>query len=221
MKWTGKVAGCGVLLFAASLNAAAAEPGYYFGALGGHADYSFVQTPYARFFGPGDEDNSTAWGLTVGYRPIRYAAFEVDLMDLGQLEYSQTSLQPTFPPGPFSHLVEARFSRELKTRGFTVAALGILPIRDSWSVYARAGVFFARMDLTLTQENYPVGNGSNTLTSSYESLLWGAGTQVDFGAHWSVHADFQRFNNVGDTDFESGGGRADIDLLSLGVIFRL
>ena len=59
---------------------------------------------------------------------------------------------------------------------------------------------------------------SSSITFGSDSLLWGAGTQFNWGAHWSVRLDFQRFESVGE---DNGAGEADIDLLSLGVIFRL
>jgi opacity protein-like surface antigen len=265
MERVGRVAALGVLLFAASLNAAAADRGFYFGAIGGRADYEFEKTPLSALFDnvlfpgglsrqqvpvaipsvvldpalgfdfgsavtfspvaspllvtqwqPQDDDRSSAWGIVAGYRIMRYAAVELNYLNLGKLETSRTVLLPTYPSrNPFTpvQFVPAQFKRELETTGPSVSALGILPMRDQWFIYARAGVFFADMKLTASLD----GN-SNSTTFGSESVLWGAGTQFDFGSHWSVRADFQRFNDVGE---HKGAGRADIDLLSLGVILRL
>ncbi|HEY6645255.1 hypothetical protein [Povalibacter sp.] len=49
-------------------------------------------------------------------------------------------------------------------------------------------------------------------------MLWGAGAQYDWGDHWSVRVDFQRFENLGE-DFEPV--KTDVDLLTLGVLYRL
>jgi opacity protein-like surface antigen len=167
----------------------------------------------ATYWAPEDDDESTAWGIVAGYRIMRYAAVELNYQNLGKLEESATiptlvQTTPTFVYVPID------YQRKLETAGPSVSALGILPILDNWSVYARAGVFFADMKFTSS-----VGNsGDHSITFGSESFLWGAGTQFDIGKHWSVRAEFQRFDSVGE---QRGAGRADIDLLSLGVIFRL
>jgi len=164
---------------------------------------------------PEDDDKSTAWGIVTGYRIMRYAAVELSYQNLGKLEETETivTLVPSLTV-PAYVLAPAELKRELETSGPSVSALGILPIVDHWSVYARAGVFFADMKFTSSVS----GSGDSSITFGSESFLWGAGTQFDFGSHWSVRADFQRFDSVGE---KNGSGRADIDLLSLGVIFRL
>lgn len=250
-----KFAVSGVLLFTVASNAGAADQGFYFGALGGRADYDFVQSRLpALAFGlpvvaigtgpiaisvpapggsfvvaagpppvsllqlqtrwqPTEDHRSSAWGAFAGYRIMRYAAVELTYQNLGKLEESGNALVVIPTKTPLGTPVSGEFKRELETSGPSVSALGILPITDAWSVYARAGVLVADMKLTSSIAGY---TGSTSTDST--SLLWGAGTQFDFGAHWSVRADFQRFNDVGETEVT---GRADIDLLSLGVIFQL
>lgn len=220
-------------LLVAAYPAAAADRGFYFGVIGGTADYEFnvpqffqtfqvspapiVTLPPGSFFGnalgpvffrdtwqPGDDDESTTWGVVAGYRIIRYAAVELNYLNLGTLKESETVL--LFSSGT------AQLNRELETTGTSISALGILPLRERWSVYLRAGVLFADMQFTSSLDS-----PSSTRFGS-ESFLWGAGTQFDWGKHWSVRADFQRFNAVGEI---TSAGQAGIDLLSLGVLFRL
>lgn len=158
---------------------------------------------------PPDADHEAgAWGVVAGYRIFRYAAVELSYLDLGSLERTE-QLVLGFPP--ITSSVEIR--NELATSGPAASALGILPIFDYWAVYARAGVLFADMEATSS-----IMGSSSSITFGSDSLLWGAGTQFNWGAHWSVRLDFQRFESVGE---DNGAGEADIDLLSLGVIFRL
>lgn len=72
---------------------------------------------------------------------------------------------------------------------------------------------FADMEI----ENGLAAVASSTTFGS-EAALWGAGAQFDWGEHWSARLDFQRFVGVGSN---RSGAEADIDLLSLGVIYRL
>lgn len=227
-------------LLLATHAANAADSGFYFGVLGGQTKYDFEQpqipvatptlppgvviappifggvmepgfvinaTPFVPFWMPGDDDEATAWGAIAGYRIMRYAAVEVSYLNLGKLE--ETDTFPGFPP----ILPPTQLKRSLATTGPTLSALGILPVLDWWSVYVRAGVLFADMELKSS-----IDGSSDSTTFGSESFLWGAGTQFDWGAHWSVRLDYQRFEAVGE-QFQPA--RTDIDLLSLGVLFRL
>lgn len=234
---------------AASSGAAAADSGFYFGLMGGQAEYDFAPSPFypvltatpgpiprlppifepypgpigavtavavaSAITWPESADNeATAWGALVGYRIFRYMAVEAAYLDLGTLERTER-FDFVFPPNAF---IETR--RDLRTSGPAASVLGILPIGDQWELYARLGVFFADMEL----DSRPIGgsvvviDGSDSITFGSESLQWGAGAQFNWGEHWSVRLDLQRFESVGE---DNGAGEADIDLLSLGVLFRL
>jgi hypothetical protein len=214
-----------------------ANSGFYFGVLAGTADYEFQSPPLTAVNGgdviaavsdipstvvvpddgfaafspagwlPGDDDRSTAWGVAVGYRIFRYAAVELSYLDFGVLEESDT------PNINLPHPPTVPLRRELETTGPTFSVLGTLPIVGGWSLYARAGVLFTNQDFD-TWVTAP--SGDKSVTS--QDALWGAGTQIDWGEHWSVRLDFQRFEGVGEMP---DAGEADIDLLTLGVLYRL
>lgn len=159
----------------------------------------------------GGDDKDSAWGLTAGYRAGRYVAVELNYFNLGTLEAS-TSVLVLVPPlvPPFT-AQSMTLRRELETSGPALSVLGILPLSDSWEVYLRGGVLFADMKLTTS-----LGDNSNSTTFGSEAAALGAGAQFNWGDHWSARVEFQRFLEVGD-DL----GEADIDLLSLGVLYRL
>jgi len=161
----------------------------------------------------GDHEAS-AWGALVGYRIVRYAAIELSYLDLGSLERTES-----FAGGIILPFLTT-FEHELETSGPAVSALGILPIGKSFEIYARAGVLFADSELStrVVESTVPVFAGDSSITFGSRSLLWGAGAQFNWREHWSVRLDFQRFEGVGE---DSGPGEADIDLLSLAVLFRL
>lgn len=218
-----------------------ADSGFYFGVLGGISDYKFESprvpnalqpevsfTPDPSWFTnpppavsapiigggvaflpvgwlPGDDSDGSAWGATAGYRIVRYAAVELNYLNLGTLKDAETI--PVFP------VSSTELRKELETTGPTLSVLGTLPVVGGWSVYARVGVLFADMNL---KTSIGVATGDTSFAS--RNMLWGAGTQFDWGDHWSVRLDFQRFESVGEV-FEAG--EADIDLFTLGVLFRL
>jgi opacity protein-like surface antigen len=166
---------------------------------------------------PGDDDTGSAWGAFAGYRMFRHAAVEVGYLDLGTLRArSQVTVSTPFPPQ--STVVDLR--RELHTSGPTASVLGILPLYDQFAIYLRAGVLFADMESKITSSSSTpsVISGSSSVTFGYRSLLWGGGLQYDFHKRWGTRLDFQRFDDVG-RRFEAG--RADVDLWSVGVLYRL
>jgi opacity protein-like surface antigen len=227
---------CVSTLGLATGSASAADTGFYFGLSGGQAKYDFerpnlptvefnpppitelppaalapiagVVVPIAFIpagWQPGDDDESGAFGALVGFRFNRFAAIETSYLDLGTLE--ATEILNLFPTG------QTTYRKELHSTGATISALGQWPITDRWSLYARAGALFARMKLKSSFSDF-----SDDISFGSQNFIWGAGTQFDWGTHWSLRLDFQRFDNVGEV---MEGGRADIDTLTLGVLFRL
>lgn len=238
---------CALMLFA---NAAfGAEPGFYFGLSGGQAKYDFDAPPALAIFVPGggfgsvppiiganpilnfpidpfdgffavagaaqplfwspaDDDEASAWALTAGYRAGRYFAVEVSYLNLGKLEATDTLLLPPFGGGG-----SVTLHRELETSGPAFAAMGILPLSDNWELYLRAGIFFADSELSTS-----IGVSSSSTTFGSDATTLGAGAQFNWGAHWSARLEFQRLVDVGGGDFATD---ADVDHLSLGVLYRL
>jgi opacity protein-like surface antigen len=236
---------CAVALLMCAGTAHAADAGFYFGVSAGQAKYDF-DTPRVPVIGqvpgggavpdlpptpfnprepifippaagvaipvlwlPGDDDEATAWGVAAGYRIGRYVAVELNYLNLGKLEASDPVLLPPFPGGGTTTL-----QRELETAGPALSVLGILPLSDSWEVYLRAGVLFADMEFTTS-----IGASSSSHTTGSEAAAVGAGVQFNWAEHWSARIELQRFLEVGDDDTFSSS--ADIDLLSLGILYRL
>ena len=72
---------------------------------------------------------------------------------------------------------------------------------------------FARMKARTSFQNF-----SDDISFGSQNFIWGAGAQFDWGSHWALRLDFQRADNVGDV---TEAGRADIGVITLGVLFRL
>lgn len=231
---------CAVALLLCAGMAHAADAGFYFGVLAGEAKYDFDtpqlpvaigQIPVTDFIPPdtplnpiftgpvflagpalwlpSDDDKDTGWGVTAGYRIGRYVAIELNYLNLGKLEASDQLLLPPFPGSG-----TATLQRELETTGPSVSVLGILPLSENWEVHLRAGVLFADMEFTTS-----IGASSSSHTTGSEAAAVGAGVQFNWAEHWSARLELQRFLDVGDDDGFSS--TADIDLLSLGILYRL
>lgn len=177
--------------------------------------------------------NDAAFGGMAGYRAGRFVAFEAMYLHLGESKY-EAALgvtgstagpvvgTPQLPPGGFVGFDpgDAAFisAADLpvittSTRGPALCALAMWPVAEKFDVYGRAGVYFA--DTARTLAFFSV---SDERTESTEEALWGAGMQWRAFGRWSLRLDYQRFENVG-----SAGrtGEADIELWSLGILFRI
>jgi hypothetical protein len=173
--------------------------------------------------------NDAAFGGVVGYRAGRFVAFEAMYLDLGestyQLAFRLTGvptgpiLPPSpvpFPPGLGGGAVFVRAPEPTittSTRGPALSALALWPFAEKFDVYGRAGVYFADTVRTL-------GSGAfqSERAESSEEALWGVGAQWRAFERWSLRLDYHRFEDVGR---RSRTGEADIELWSLGVLFRI
>lgn len=158
---------------------------------------------------PGDDEEGAAWSVTAGYRINRYLAVEAGYVNLGTLSSTHTIGLPAIIGGG-----TLNFSRELETDGPTLTAFGMLPLSDSWQLYARVGMLFADSDLKTAVD------GGSAVASSFDSdaTTLGAGAQYDWGGHWSARLEFQRTKDLGGDDVASD---ADVDSISLGFLYRL
>jgi hypothetical protein len=190
--------------------AAAVSPAFTFRATGSITSafpYAFSAVSLDAFWLPGRDDEANAFGGFVGYRIFPYAAVELAYTHLGTLHEYQPAIAIT--PTISTVAVES----ELETEGPALSLLALMPLTDRWDLYLRGGMLFADQKVSHSSV-FP----RQETTYGSDSLLFGAGTQFDFGAHWTVRLDFQRFDSVGE---DNGIGDADIDVISLGVLFRL
>lgn len=165
--------------------------------------------PQAVYWLPGKDDEATTWSVQAGYRFSRYLAAELAYHNLGTLrEYQpERTLNSVIP------VMIPEMAAEMESRGASFALVGQLPLTDLWSIYVRAGGLFVEQEV-----QYRSGTSRFNDTYDSEVLLYGLGTQVDLGKHWSVRLDFQRFDDMGKGN---GIGQSDTDALTLNVLFRL
>ncbi len=181
---------CCAIGVAAAHDAAAAERGLY---VGGHFGQSSKDAPRDfyelfnddiqrfAFFTPTEQttsfdDSDTAFGIVVGYRLTRHLAVEGGYHNFGEVKYVSRA-SGNFP-------LEAgttNVSIDTQTTGFTVAALGLLPLTRDWELFARAGVLVAdnklKIEITSQGQQFipPLGNrfaaaDSGNTTETYAGL---------------------------------------------------
>jgi hypothetical protein len=233
MKKTARLAStlfCVASWVAAAQDAVAAERGFYVGGYGGQsskeAERDFYELfnddiQFITFFEPTQEttsfdDSDTAFGLIIGYRLTPHFAIEGGYAQLGQVAYKSRS-SGNFPQE------EGREDIGITTEitGYTVAALGVLPLSRNWELYARAGALFADNKITIrvTAEGQrflpPLGSFSAADSRGSTNVHAGLGISRRFLDAYDLRLEYQRAFDVG---HGGTGGKGDLDLMLLGLI---
>ena len=148
------------------------------------------------------DDRDSGYKIFAGYKVNRNFAVEGGFFDLGKFGFTST----TVPAGTFNGTI--------KLKGFNLDAVGILPIADRFSAFGRVGVNFAE-----ARDSFS-GTGAVTATNPNPSkreanYKLGAGLQYDFTTALGVRFEAERYR-IND----AVGNRGDVDLLSVGLLYR-
>ncbi len=149
-----------------------------------------------------DDDRSTGYKIFGGYQLNRNFALEGGYFNLGDFGYTAT----TVPAGTLTG--------RIKLQGLNLDLVGILPITDKFSAFGRAGVAYAQARDTFT------GTGAVNVTNRNPSkraanLKVGLGLQYAFTDALAVRGEVERYR-IND----AVGNKGDIDLLSVGLVYR-
>ena len=209
--FAGVLAAVGLSLSTTSL--AAPENHWYAGASLGQSRVKFDDSGTAAGlvaeFGFGntgftDKDTDTAYKIFAGYRFNRNFALEGSYLHLG--EWSQKTVIPSVGPVPSR---DFEFKVHWK-RGFSLAAVGLLPFRERFALFGKGGLYYAQT--TGSTSIQAVGSGADS--GSNTGIVAGAGLTFDLAHNITLRAEWERFFRVGG---DQTGGKTDIDFLSVGL----
>jgi OOP family OmpA-OmpF porin len=151
-----------------------------------------------------DDDGDIGWKLYGGYRFNKYLALEGGLFDLGGFGFDAT----TTPAGTLNGAAE--FS------GYNIDLVGYLPFGDTntWSAFGRIGYGSteANSSFSSTGAVTVLQPSANERSNDFK---YGAGIQMDFNPSWGARLEFERYAVA-----DAIGNEGDIDLLSLGLVYR-
>lgn len=206
------------ILAAASLSCvpaaqAADDRGWYVGASGGRTDVkkasSWEQLADATRQISGvtgttlvSSSHDTAWKVFGGYQFNENVAVEGGYTDLGRYNGFTTVTAPA--AGTASVKWDAKSA-------LNVSGVAILPLWKQLSGFGKAGL--ALTDLSVSLSPPAAGN----LDATRVQLLFGLGLKLDLVKGFSLRAEFERFNNVGDG---SNTGQSVIHVWTLGAQYR-
>jgi OmpA-OmpF porin, OOP family len=137
------------------------------------------------------DDSDTALSIFGGYQFNKNFGAEFGYTDLGKVKISG---------GGNSASIEAS--------GFEISAVGTFPINPQFSLYGKLGMFLWDADFKSN-----LGNVSD----DGADLTYGIGVRWNFAKNLALQAQWQRYNDVGDTNTT---GKADVDVIGVGLLFR-
>lgn len=171
-------------------------------------DDNTIGTP-AGFTSSGLSKNETDTGYKIfaGYRFNQNFAVEGGWTDFGKFSVSRSFSAPA-----------GSVSASIKASGVHVDAVGIWPLQNNFSLFGKVGGIYTETKTSLaTSGGVAFVAGTNTNPKKSElNLKYGLGAQYDFTQSIGVRAEWERARKVGD----SSTGEADIDLLSIGLVYR-
>jgi OOP family OmpA-OmpF porin len=194
----GRVILAGLVLAAAGTSSAMAQSrnpdsGFYLGAGVGVSEYNDSCSGLPG--GISCDENDTTYKLFGGYDVNRYFGVEAGYVDFGKTSASGAGV-----------------SASIDGKGFELSAIGKWPATQNLSLFGRLGV--VRWDLD-ARASGPGASISNSATGTDWTI--GIGGSWAFTRNWSARAEWQRYNNVGDTNTT---GKGDIDTFGLSVVYK-
>lgn len=147
--------------------------------------------------------NSNKWRLQLGYQVNSNFAVEAGYIDFGKVNYSAS-------------YAGGAASGTAKAGGIDVAALGILPLTDSLSVFGKAGLVAARVksDLAATGS---AATATGSASANVVSPLFGLGLDYKLNPAVDLRAEYDHASNLG----KSGKtGKLTADMLSVGLAYH-
>jgi opacity protein-like surface antigen len=176
-------------------------------------------------------DRRTGGRAFAGMRLAPWIALEADWADMGSVLWHATRYGISFPP---AGQLRAELTGQVHFRSASLSILGSLPLSEQFDAFARAGVaytktyyhsegtsFLPQADGTQTSFRTPVPDDS---TARQTRPLLAIGAQYRAADRWSLRAEWARYFGVGyvwgEPRVSVNRGRFDLDLVTLGLVYR-
>ncbi|MCR6652060.1 MAG: porin family protein [Cellvibrionaceae bacterium] len=154
----------------------------------------YIGANYGMFKSRGDdfEDDNNYYEILAGYRFLPFLGVEVNYADFGEFG------------GDFA---------SADVDGWGVAAVGFLPLSDSFNIYAKAGQFFSTVDVNVAGFNDDFDD---------EQIFYGVGVNFVVAQPLNISIEYNRYKvEVDDSDWpvQLSSSDTDIDTIKVGAKF--
>jgi OmpA-OmpF porin, OOP family len=137
------------------------------------------------------DDKDTAWKILGGYQINQNFAVEIGYTDLGKVEASGFGINAS-----------------VETTAWELVGIGSFPINNQFSIYGKLGFYRA--------ESEGRSNIGVSADDTNNDLTYGLGVRYNFTRNLGVRGEWQRYSKVGGDAI----GESDVDVLSVGVIYK-
>jgi len=153
------------------------------------------------------DESSTGFKLFAGYRYNQNFALEGGYTDLGKFEARRDATAPV-----------GSISRNMRTSGFDLAAVGIIPMQSGFSLFGKIGAMYTmtRSSISTSGALLPLPTTDLSPKRSEWNPKVGLGAGYDFSNGLGLRVEYERVSNVGDA--RTGDG--NIGMWSLGLTKR-
>lgn len=145
------------------------------------------------------DDSDIAWKLYGGLEINEYISMQVGYTNLGEVEYSGAQ----------------RGTRSV--HGATMQMVGTYVFNPDFMLFVTGGLNILNAEVDGTIAGTPNNNAGDT------DVAWsvGFGGQYNFTPSLGLRAEWERYLEVGSSNFNGGTGEADVDLISVGLVMKL
>jgi len=149
------------------------------------------------------DDSDTAFRVFGGYMFTKNWGAELGYADLGKLTASGT-------------VSGASVTADRKSTAWDVMAVGVLPFAEKFNAYGKIGFYSADTKLSGTVSAFGL-TGSGETSKTNTDLTYVIGVGYDFSKNLGIRGEWQRYSGVGADEV---GGDGDVDVYSIGVVYR-
>ncbi len=212
---------------------AADEKGWYLGAGYGQSEAS-VDTAKTSSILTGSgytsasttaDETDTGWKLFGGYQFTRNWGVEFAYVDLGKATVNSR--------GTVAGVTDV-YRSEATAKGWSLAGVGTVMVSDTFGLFGKLGAFRWDLDTKCSLVTNATGTGTCAATTgpgagpanrsaSGTDLTYGVGLKYNLTKQASLRVEWEQFKDVGNasTTGSSGTGQADVNLISIGIQYKL
>lgn len=153
-----------------------------------------------------DDNRDTAYKLFGGYRVNKNITLEGGYFNLGQFGFTSTTAAPS----------AGTLTGKIKLQGLNLDVVGTLPVSEKFSVLGRLGLNYAQAKDNFASTGLVPTPANPSPSKNQVNYKFGAGFQYDLTESLGMRVEAERYR-IND----AVGNKGDIDMYSLGLIYRL
>lgn len=158
------------------------------------------------------KDTGVGYQATFGFRFNRYFAAELGLVQYGELA---STVRGEIDQG--SGFLPASLKLAFNVGGPVMSAIGILPLGEKFEAFGRVGYLFASSERQISSRLDGQSGGANSAKGDSQGPVYGVGFAWHFNQIYSIRAEYQKVDKVGQNDRT---GTEDLNLVGLGLLVR-